>query len=199
MLQDSIRHHFGIVASARAHRAGQDVTILVEIVKSMLQLQLHSSLEEAVESSLQRDATYAQHYSAALKRRTGSLLFSYHSSPIYAGRARRHAWDACQSAAFGHPLQSAGCGGSAVPGAQCDICCSQRHRSLLCCSLLLLCELTAPCAVCNRANEGTGACSEGEEGGRRGHHRGRGPAAGCESLAHIPRPLQPCHGPSMLP
>ena len=77
MLQDSLRHHFGIPQSAKAHRAGQDVKVLVDITKSLLQLEAHSSLDEAVEASLNRDATYAQHFSAALRKRTGMPFYSF--------------------------------------------------------------------------------------------------------------------------
>ena len=80
MLQDSLRQHFGIPQSAQAHRAGQDVKVLVEIVKGLLQLEVHSSLEEAVEVSLKKEAAYAQHYSAALRKRTGVPLDSSVSS-----------------------------------------------------------------------------------------------------------------------
>lgn len=72
LLQVTLREYFGIPAPVQAHRADQDVMILVKIVDNLLQLGVHGSLQEAVEASLRDNCAFAQHYSAALRKRTGA-------------------------------------------------------------------------------------------------------------------------------
>lgn len=71
MLQSDIRAHFGIPEPAAEHRADADVGVLVQIVRELLQLGVHSSLEEAVEASLRENFAFAQRISAAVKTDSG--------------------------------------------------------------------------------------------------------------------------------
>ena len=151
--------------------------VLVDIVKSLLQLEVHSSLDEAVETSLNTDATYAQHYTAALRKRTGMPLISQTCSPICKEQNTTICLQACLSS---------GCAGDialhmALLGKAWMDTEGQCHgltAYLPCCSTQIC--LTTLCTVYHRADQGRAACSKGKEGRRRGHHWGRGSAACCE-------------------
>ena len=139
MLQDSLRQHFGIPQSARAHRAGQDVKVLVDITKQLLQLDVHASLEEAVEISLEKEAAYAQHYSAALRKRTGVPLNSSVSSFKAAEKMQMPTFCLCRSP-WASALQMAllrGCrvdkGWAPTPRVIARLSCCCRIVMLFCC------------------------------------------------------------------